>query len=137
MRVTAPPAMSAACHCRDCQKLTGGAYSLTLMIPSAGFAVTAGEPLIGGLHRAELQHRFCPHCHNWLFTSGSALPGFVNLRPAMLADSSWVKPFIETKTAERLPGAVTGAAISFEGWPPPESFGALLEGFARQGARPV
>lgn len=48
MRVTAPPVMSPACHCRDCQKLTGGACSLTLMIPEAGFEVLSGAPVIGG-----------------------------------------------------------------------------------------
>lgn len=137
MRVTAAPVVSAACHCRDCQKLTGGAYSLTLMIPEAGFAVVSGAPVIGGLHRAELRHHFCPHCHNWLFTKGSVLPGFVNLRPTMLQDASWVVPYIETKTAERLPGAITGAKRSYDHWPPPEDFGALMDGFVREGARPA
>ena len=137
MRITTPPAMSAACHCRDCQKLTSGAYSLTLMIPAAGFDVVSGAPVIGGLHRPELRHHFCPHCHNWLFTKGDMLPGFVNFRPAMLADSSWVMPYMETKTAERSPGAVSGAKISYEHWPPPEDFGRLLEGFAHDGARPT
>lgn len=137
MRVTAPPAMSAACHCRDCQKLTGGAYSLTLMIPEAGFEVVSGAPVIGGLHRPELRHHFCPRCHNWLFTRGPLLPGFVNMRPAMLEDASWVAPYIETKTAERLPGAVTGAKASYEGWPPPEDFGRLIAAFALAGARPA
>lgn len=137
MRVTAPPIVSAACHCRDCQKLTGGAYSLTLILPETGFAVVEGEPVIGGLHRAELRHHFCPRCLNWLFTRGDALPGFVNLRPTMLEDSSWLIPYIETKTAERLPGAITGAKVPYEGWPPPEDFARLAEEFAREGARPA
>lgn len=137
MRVTAPPVMSAACHCRDCQKLTGGAYSLTLMIPEAGFEVARGAPVTGGLHRPELRHHFCPRCCNWLFTRGSVLPGFVNMRPTMLDDASWVVPYIETKTAERLPGAITGAKVAYQGWPPQEDFGGLIEGFARDGARPA
>lgn len=138
MRVTAPPVISAACHCCDCQKLTGGAYSLTLMLPEAGFDVVEGAPVIGGLHRPELRHHFCPRCKNWLFTRAPELmPGFVNFRPAMLEDSSWVVPFIETKTAERLPGAVSGAKISYAEWPLQEDFGRLLESFAREGARPA
>ncbi|HBK91374.1 MAG TPA: aldehyde-activating protein [Parvularcula sp.] len=137
MTVTAPPVLSAACHCRDCQKLTGGAYSLTLMLPETGFAVVSGAPVIGGLHRAELQHRFCPRCHNWLYTSGAVLPGFVNFRPTLLEDRSWIVPYFETKTAERMPGATTGAKIAYDHWPPPDDFGKLLEGYARDGARPA
>lgn len=137
MEVTAPPVVSAACHCRDCQKLTSGAYSLTLILPASGFRVAEGETIIGGLHRSELQHHFCPHCLNWLFTRPAAMPGFVNFRPTMLWDPSWVAPFIETVTAERLPGAVTGAVRSYSGWPPPEDYGAVMEAFAREGARPA
>lgn len=137
MRVTMPPVASAACHCRDCQRLTGGAYSLTLSLHEAGLEVVSGAPVIGGLHRPGLRHHFCPHCHNWLFTKASAMPGFVNLRPTLLEDASWVVPYIETKTAERLPGAMTGAVRSYEEWPPPEDFASIIEGHARDGARPV
>jgi hypothetical protein len=78
-----------------------------------------------------LRHHFCPHCHNWLFTKAEAMPGFVNFRPTLLDQSGWVRPYVETKTAERLPGAVTGAIVSYEGWPPPEDFGRLTEAFAQ------
>jgi hypothetical protein len=97
MRVIAAPIMSAACDCRDCQELTSGAYSLTLMIPELGLCVVSGEQIIGGLHRAELRRHFRPHCQNRRFTRGDVIPGFVTMRPAMLAESSWVAPFIETK----------------------------------------
>ena len=48
MRITAPPLMSAACHCTGCQKLTSGAYSLSLMLPASGFEVLEGETVLGG-----------------------------------------------------------------------------------------
>ena len=41
MRITQAPWVSMACHCRACQKLTGGAYSLTLL--SRAFAQIAEE----------------------------------------------------------------------------------------------
>lgn len=64
MRIAQPPMVAMACHCRSCQRLTSGAYSLTLMIPSQGFEVLDGALAIGGLHRLELAHHFCPHCKN-------------------------------------------------------------------------
>jgi len=137
MRVTAPPVISMACHCTGCQKLTSGAYSLTLMLPTAGFAVE-GETQIGGLHRDDSVHHYCPNCLNWLYTTSPNLNamGFLNFRPTMLEDASWVVPFVESQTAEKLPGATTGAKHSFERWPAPEDYGRLMQEYAKEGARP-
>lgn len=135
IRITEPPMLAMACHCRACQRLTGGAYSLTLMIPNEGFEVLEGAPVIGGLHRSELAHHFCARCKNWLFTRPQGRP-FVNFRPTMLEDATWVQPYAESCAAERLPGAVTGAKFSFPQFPPPERYGELMEGYAREGARP-
>lgn len=137
MRVTAPPVVAMACHCRGCQKLTSGPYSLTLMIPPGGFEIVEGEPVIGALHRAESQHHYCPHCKSWLFTTAPGLQGMTNFRPTMLEDASWVVPYIESNVTEKLPGVVTGAKHSFEGFPPPECYGELMAGFAHEGARPA
>ncbi len=136
MRVTQPPMIAMACHCSACQKLTSGAYSLTLLIPHEGFEILSGEPVIGGLHRAELQHFFCPHCKNWLFTRPQGMP-FVNFRPAMLEDSSWVQPYAESGAKDKLPGAVSGAKHSYPEFPPPEDYQMLMEGYARVGTKPA
>lgn len=136
MVISAAPVITMACHCRGCQKLTGGAYSLSLLIPSAGFAVTEGEPVIGGLHGPD-RYWFCPHCKCWPYTQPQALPDIVNVRPALLEDASWFTPFAETMAASRLPGAVTGARHSFDAYPPMDQFGPLMAEFARDGARPV
>lgn len=136
MRIAAPPMVSMACHCRACQKLTSSAYSLTLLIPADGFEVTSGEPVIGGLHRAEIAHHFCPHCKNWLFTRPQGMP-FVNFRPTMLEDSRWVAPYVDTCIEDRLPGAISGAKHAFEGYPPPDKYDELMAGFAREGAHPA
>jgi len=137
MRITAPPAMAMACHCKGCQKLTSGAYSLTLMLPIAGFEVE-GETQLGALHRAESQHHYCTRCLSWLYTTSPGLEqmGFLNFRPTMLEDASWAVPFIESQTAEKLPGAATGARYSFKAWPPPSEYGRLMQEYAAEGARP-
>jgi hypothetical protein len=54
----------------------------------------------------------------------------------MLDDASWVVPFVESKTEERLPGVVSGAKHSYAGWPPREDYAALVEAYAREAARP-
>ena len=50
LRVTEPPLLASACHCTGCQRMSSSAFSLTLTVPSGGFEVTAGEPVVGGLH---------------------------------------------------------------------------------------
>lgn len=137
MRITKAPIFSAACHCRGCQKLSSGAYSLTIMLPPDGFEVLAGETEIGGLHRAEIQHHYCTHCKSWIYTTGPLLGGNVNFRPTMLEDASWVTPYLETWALTKLPGVETGAKHSFPEFPPPDQYGALMEGYACEGARPT
>jgi hypothetical protein len=136
MRISAAPLVAMACHCTGCQKLTGGAYSLTLMIPPGGFEVVEGEVVLGALHRAESQHYYCSHCKSWLYTKAAMLQGATNFRPTMLEDASWVAPYVDMMVAEKLPGVATGAARAYPNWPPPEDFGALMEAYAREGARP-
>ena len=135
--VTAPPLMAAACHCTGCQSMSSSAYALTLMVPASGFAVTAGEPVIGGAQKAFSGHWFCPRCKTWMFTRvPEAFGPFVNLRPTMLDDHAWFAPFIDFFAAEKLPWAETGAKHVFETFPDLEALPGLIAGFAAEGARP-
>jgi len=132
LRVTAPPLLTMACHCTGCQRMSSSAYSLTAAIPSQGFEVTSGEPVIGGLRGAEAHHYFCAQCMSWMFTRAQGMDWFVNLRPTMLDDPRWFKPFIETYTSEMLPWARTPAVYSFEKFPPFEDYERLTREFAEQ-----
>lgn len=128
-KVTMPPILTAVCHCTGCQRMTGSAFSLTAAIPSAGFTLTQGEVVIGGLHGAT-RHNFCPHCMSWMFTQPRGFD-FVNLRPTMLDDPSGFAPFIETYTSEKLPWATTPAPRKFEKFPAVDEFAGLMEGYAK------
>ena len=61
----------------------------------------------------------------------------MNFRSTMLDDASWVTPFVESMTAEKLPGAATGARHSYPGWPPVEDYPRLIGAYAQEGARPA
>jgi hypothetical protein len=109
--------------------MSASAFSLTAMIPSDGFAVTQGDPVIGGLH-AEHRHYFCPHCKSWMFTRPHGFDQFVNVRPTMLSDMSWYAPFIETCTSEKLPWVTTPALHGFDQFPPMADFAGLMAEYA-------
>jgi hypothetical protein len=129
-RITAPPLLTMACHCTGCQRMTGSAFSLSAAIPSGGFAVTTGEPVIGGLHGDDVHHWFCGWCMSWLFTRAEGLDWFVNVRTTMLDDASGLDPFIETYTSEKLPWATTPAKHAFAQFPAMEEYGALTAQYA-------
>ncbi|KAH0497638.1 hypothetical protein TgHK011_004927 [Trichoderma gracile] len=40
----AEPISKAICHCDDCKKISGSNYSLSFIVPSSSFVVTAGHP---------------------------------------------------------------------------------------------
>jgi hypothetical protein len=137
IRVSAPPILTMACHCTGCQRMTGSAFSLGAVIPSDAFEVTAGEPVVGGLHSAT-RHFFCPHCMSWIFTRPEGLDAFVNVRTTMLDEAGELAtPFMETYTSEKLPWATTPAAHSFEKFPPFEAFEGLIAAYAAQAQRPA
>ena len=129
-QVTGRPLITFACHCTGCQKMTASAFSLSSLYPAAAFAVTEGETVIGGIHGPDLHHHCCGHCMSWLFTSFDSMAHVVNLRATLLDDAAGFVPFVETCTAEKLPWAVTPARHSFAGFPPMDSFPALLADYA-------
>lgn len=130
MRVSEAPLLTSACHCRGCQRMTAGAFSLTIALPSAGLSVVKGVPVIGGLHGAT-RHYHCGHCLSWLFTRPEGLDQLVHLRATMLDDARWFRPYIETWTREGLAWAKTGAEHSYETQPNFEDYGALCAEYAR------
>jgi hypothetical protein len=127
-KVSSPAFLTTACHCIGCRRMTGSAFSLSAAIPNQGFAITKGEPVIGGLH-GTARHFFCPHCMSWMFTRPDGFD-FVNLRATMLDDPSGFFPFIETYTSEKLSWASTPAPHRFEKFPPLEEYKGLVEKYA-------
>lgn len=130
IRITAPPVITAACHCRGCQRMSSSAFSLTALCLASTFTVTQGEPVIGGLRSNDLQHFFCGRCMTWMFTRPAPLPHIVNVRPTMFDDPTWFAPFMETFTKTKLPWAQTGAVRSFDEFPPMDAFDGLLAEYA-------
>ncbi|TAJ84610.1 GFA family protein [Reyranella sp.] len=131
--ISAPPLMTAACHCTGCQRMSSSAFSLTAMVPADAFAVVQGELVIGGLRGPQLHHHFCPSCMSWMFTRIEGIDAFLNVRPTLLDDPGWFSPFIETMTKEKLPWAETPARHRFEGFPAMEDLPRLIAEFAAAG----
>ena len=81
------PATVSACHCADCQMLSGSAYRVSVPVPKASFVLLAGEPKVyvktadSGAKRA---HSFCPDCGAPVHSSAVADPPTYSLRVGCL-----------------------------------------------------
>lgn len=117
--------------------MTGSAFATTLTVPSGGFEVIEGEPVVGGLHGPEVHHQHCDRCKSWVFTRVEPDQGFVNIRATQLDDANWFRPFLEVYTSEKLPWAETGAPHSFFKFPALSDYGPLIEAFGASGIGPL
>ena len=67
--VKAEPALIGVCHCRDCQKFTGSAFSFLVGVPLAALEIEGSSKTFDkpGDSGHPITRRFCPEC-------GSGLP---------------------------------------------------------------
>jgi len=128
--LNAGPLLTMVCHCRGCQRLTGGAYSVSTLYPRAALTVSEGKDQVvrGGLQGEHGQYH-CAFCKSWLFTEPSGLDDFVNVRTAMLDDPPKDRPFVEVNLAEAFPWAATPAVHSYDTQPADDEWPALLAEF--------
>jgi hypothetical protein len=86
------------CHCRDCQRASGGPFSSVLVVPAAAVRFS-GPPARGFVSIAEngshSTRSFCPTCGSPLFATNDAAPQFVAIKSATLNDPSWFNPQID------------------------------------------
>jgi hypothetical protein len=92
--VSAPPKMTHACACLDCQRGTGSAFSYSAFFAEA-VVQTRGESRSyrrttdsGRWHEVT----FCPTCGVTVLTRLEALPGIIDVSVGCFADPGFEKP---------------------------------------------
>jgi hypothetical protein len=104
----AEPISMFKCHCRDCQRATGGASSCVIIVPADSFKLTHGSPRYYFTASAALGHHkrgFCPECGSRL-TGGEnreGTSGVVGINVGSLDDPSWFDPAFEMFAADAQP----------------------------------
>jgi hypothetical protein len=106
--LNAAPLLAYACHCHDCQKRTGGAFTLTLVIRAADLDVmgpteTSGRASASG---RSVLHSFCPDCRVPVFSQAPGASDYMSLRAGTLDDASWVVPISQSFVESAIPWAV-------------------------------
>ncbi len=134
MELTAAPVLTFLCHCTGCQKMMASAFSLTAKIPADGFAVTTGDPVLGGLHGAA-KHYYCPHCKSCLYSKLDGQDSVVNVRMTLFDDLKSQQPFIEVFLDEKLPWVQPSAPRTYARAPAAADLPDLIRDYAEWRAR--
>lgn len=107
-KLTAEPLIVHACHCRDCQRLSGGAFALNIWIERnrvecGGAARLHSVTVPTGSGKPQEIFR-CPDCGTALWSKYHAAPGdTVLVRAGTLDDPASVKPDAHIFTRSKLP----------------------------------
>ena len=93
-RLTASPLSVYNCHCKDCQRFSGAAWSMSMVVRDADFAVSGGA--VAQYRRAAdsgnvIVMNFCANCHGWLWNDPPAA-GIKVVRAGTLDDLDWAAP---------------------------------------------
>ncbi|MEO2176829.1 MAG: GFA family protein [bacterium] len=100
----APPLFTHACHCLDCQKHTGQAFSLTTFVLRDEMIIH-GEMLATKVSPRSTRHH-CAKCQTLLFVSSDAFPLSVVLKPDTLDDPAIAPPQTHIWTRRKQAGLV-------------------------------
>jgi hypothetical protein len=93
----ADPVVTAICHCQHCQKISGSAYSVNLLLPEGNVRFTGLTQMYldTGDSGGHLQRHFCPKCGSSLYAKADALPGLTILKAGTLDDTSDIIPTVQ------------------------------------------
>jgi hypothetical protein len=97
---------SVNCHCRDCQRETGGAYAPIVGVPTAGFRLLQGTPcyFVVTADSGSLTRRaFCGACGSPLFGRPDSRPDLVTIRVGSLDHPGDFRPTQDIFTARAQP----------------------------------
>lgn len=116
------PVLEGNCHCRDCQKSSGGPYAPTLFFPVNSIEIRGDVKYfesIGGSGQP-IRRGFCPNCGSQLFGRPALRAAMIGVRAGTLDDPSRFHPQADIFTSHATPwGLMLEHTAKFEIAPPP------------------
>ncbi|MDH5670517.1 MAG: GFA family protein [Myxococcales bacterium] len=127
------------CQCTECQKLSAGIGSYSMVLPREALRIVSGEPRswersseTGARNRAWM----CPECGNRIFHENPDDPAMIRLKAGTLDDAAALEPdaLVWRRSAPAWMQAPEGVA-RFESQPTPEEFFAAMTLFQGRAQR--
>lgn len=104
--LTQEPQAVAVCHCRNCRKQSGSAFSVNLVVPESAMQVTGELASYDDLDTGSgkpVHRQYCPHCGSPIRSLMESSPGVAAVKAGTLDDPGRFKPGLHVWTASALP----------------------------------
>jgi len=90
------PAMTGVCHCKNCQRQAGSAFSTLAGVPKSEFTLTAGELklYVDGDTKSgnSVERWFCGNCGSPVYSALGSQPDSIFLKTGTMDDTSGFDP---------------------------------------------
>ncbi|MGD8833188.1 MAG: GFA family protein [Pseudomonadales bacterium] len=90
------PAVTGVCHCKNCQRQAGSAFSTLAGVPRSEFHLTSGEPKLYQDTDTDsgnpVERYFCGNCGSPIYSAVQSSPEMIFLKTGTLDDTSDFKP---------------------------------------------
>ena len=117
-----PPLTVYACHCTECQRQSGSAFSLSMPVPRAAVFIVAGAPkewrrVVDG--ERGIRCMYCGDCGTRLVHHPERNPQVSIVKPGTLDDTRWLEPLGHVWTRSAQPWFdVPSHTVNCEAQPP-------------------
>ena len=133
--IAAAPLLVYNCHCTNCQRIGGGAFSTPVAIFETSFAFVSGTPRSFEWEADSGTHRFgwfCDACGCRIAHGQQPSNGILSLRAGTLDDRSWVTPVGDIWTRSAQPWVVL-SSDRLVAEQQPTDYAPFIARFRRQG----
>jgi hypothetical protein len=86
--IAGKPVAGIACHCRDCQYVSGGSPNLSMVFDRAGFVLLKGTPNVYKAQPHFGGYSFCGTCGVHVFSQPNSNPNLVAIKVGSLDDAT-------------------------------------------------
>lgn len=102
--LTTEPIRLVACHCTECQRQSGSAFGLSMLVKRDSLTVTGPTKQFTRIADSgnDVAGVFCPDCGVRIYNAAKSAPDVLSLKPGTLDDTTWLRPghFIWMKSAQ-------------------------------------
>ena len=130
--ISAEPLTAYVCHCITCQKQSGSAFGMAIVVPTDAIAVLEGDTstfIKTADSGRESDCVFCPKCGNRLFHHIKADAAMSMVKTGLLDDASDIIPVAHLWTSRALNWVtIPNDVLIFEGQPE-VGMGSLIEAY--------
>ena len=120
-RLTNEPLTLYACHCTDCQRETGSAFGLWMIVYKSAIDLVQGDPRAYAVKFSDGRQghgKFCGECGTRLWGEPPKFPQVVVIQPGTLDDTTWLPPIGHIWTRSAQPWVtIPKDTVNFEGQP--------------------